>query len=322
MFRENTFLPISAIAMEDAKVCTTDCYTFENIIKSEDEMNKQDIMKIASQFVESSEDNFISSETALSDACVGMKIFETPIFAFGSAEDEYFMLLKGPSAIGSHFMLPKEWLPRAKTVISFFLPFTDAIKKSNSTDISWPSNEWLHGRIEGQAFINKLCTYLNTELIKAGYNSIVPSLDKRFWSKAGFKVGSSSSDRMEDSSLTYTSNWSERHAAFVCGLGTFGLSKGLITPKGIAGRLGSVITELYLLPDKREYKNIYEYCSMCGACVKKCPVNAISIDKGKNHIICSDFLDITAEKYKPRYGCGKCQVQVPCQNSIPKKFNT
>jgi epoxyqueuosine reductase QueG len=108
----------------------------------------------------------------------------------------------------------------------------------------------------------------------------------------------------------------------VCGLGTFGLSKGLITSKGIAGRFGSIITSLYLPPNKREYEEIYEYCSMCGACVKKCPVNAISIEKGKNHIICSKFLNQTVEKYKPRYGCGKCQVGVPCESMIPKQRKT
>ena len=34
--------------------------------------------------------------------------------------------------------------------------------------------------------------------------------------------------------------WSERHAAFVSGLGTFGLCDGLITPVGKAMRCGSV----------------------------------------------------------------------------------
>lgn len=101
-------------------------------------------------------------------------------------------------------------------------------------------------------------------------------------------------------------------------LGTFGLSKGLITKRGIAGRFGSIITELYLALDNRAYHEIYEYCSMCGAYVKNCPVKAISIENGKDHNICSKLLDITADKFKPRYGCGKCQINVPCENRIPK----
>lgn len=274
-------------------------------------MNKQDLIKSAEDFVEHSEDNYITKEIAISENVVGMKIFDAPIFAFGSADDEYFTLLKQPSVIGKHFLLPKEWLTQSKTVISFFLPFSEAVKKGNRSDMSWPSEEWLHGRIEGQYLLNKLCMHLKSKLIDAGYNSLVPTLDERFWS-------SSDSQHHQE---TFTSNWSERHVAFICGLGTFGLSKGLITKKGMSGRFGSIITELYLSPDKREYENIYEYCSMCGKCVKNCPVNAISIENGKNHIICSKFLDKTVEKYKPRYGCGKCQVSVPCESRIPKQHN-
>lgn len=275
-------------------------------------MNKQDLIKVTSRFVENSEDNYISKEIAISENVVGMKIFEEPIFAFGSADDEYFTLLKEPSAIGKHFLLPKEWLPQSKTVISFFLPFSQSVKNGNNKDMSWPSEEWLHGRIEGQSFLNKLCMHIKSQLVNEGYNSIIPSLDARFWSKTGFNKDSAHPE------ASFTSTWSERHVAFVCGLGTFGLSKGLITPKGIAGRFGSIVTELDLCPDKRKYENIYEYCSMCGACARNCPANAISIEDGKNHIICSKFLDKTTEKYKPRYGCGKCQVSVPCESRIPK----
>lgn len=280
-------------------------------------MDKYDLIKMALSFVENSEENIITNKMALSKAVVGMKIFEAPIFAFGTADDEYFKLLKEPSAIGKHFLLPREWLPQSKTVISFFLPFTETVKRGNSRDMLWPSEEWLHGRIEGQTFLNSLCLHLKSELIDAGYNSLVPSLDERFW--ANNRTGNASPYFYNNGENTlFTSNWSERHVAFVCGLGTFGLSKGFITLKGIAGRLGSIITELYLPPDKRKYKDIYEYCSMCGACVNNCPVNAISIDNGKNHIICSEFLNRTAEKYKPRFGCGKCQVRVPCENCIPR----
>ena len=116
-------------------------------------MKKQDLIKAASCFVENSEDNYITKQIAISEDVVGMKIFESPIFAFGAADDEYFKLLKKPSAIGEHFLLPNEWLLQSKTVISFFLPFSEVVKKGNKRDMLWPSEEWLHGRIEGQAFI-------------------------------------------------------------------------------------------------------------------------------------------------------------------------
>lgn len=271
-------------------------------------MNKQDIIKTAERFIVNSEDNYITKQIAISEKVVGMKIFETPIFAFGAADDEYFTLLKQPSIIGEHFISPKEWLPQSKTVISFFLPFSETVKKSNRSNMPWPSEEWLHARIEGQILLNKLCIYLKSELINDGYDSVVPILDNRFRSY---------NNNYSHLELSYTSNWSERHVAFICGLGTFGLSKGLITSRGMAGRFGSILTELYLPPDTREYKGINEYCSMCGKCVKNCPVNAISLEHGKDHIICSKFLNKTTEKYNPRYGCGKCQTGVPCESKIP-----
>ena len=270
-------------------------------------MNKKDIARIAQEFVRNSEYNYVSKENALTEELAGMKIFEEPIFAFGAFDDEGFQLLKNPQAIGDHFLLPKEWMLSANTVITFFFPFTDEVIISNRKEYNWPSNEWLHGRIEGQSFINKFSVFLNSKLIEEGYESLIPTLDERF------HIGSVKNNETYD----FTSNWSERHVAYVCGLGTFGLSKGIITEKGMAGRLGSIVTNLKLEPTNKKYSSIYENCSKCGACALKCPVDAISIDTGKDHNKCSDFLDLTREKYKPRYGCGKCQVSVPCERRIP-----
>jgi len=282
-------------------------------------MDKRDIIQMASSYVETSEYNLVSKEVAISEDVVGLKMYDTPILGFAAADDEYFTMLKQPQAIGQHFMLPQEWLPQAKTVISMFLPFTEAVKRSNQEDVIWPSKEWLHARVEGQAFINKLCSYLSSELTNAGYKSLAPSQDERFWFKAESDETADDPISARQQAPSFTSNWSERHVAFVCGLGTFGLSRGIITRRGMAGRLASIITDLYIEPDKRTYKDIYEYCIMCGACARNCPAKAISFEKGKNHEICSQFMDKIRDKYKPRYGCGKCQVKVPCESAIPKK---
>lgn len=271
-------------------------------------MQKGYLIETATAFVSKAPDNYIQKEYAISEDVIGTKIYEDPLFAFGSADDEYFSLFKSSEGIGTHFLTPKEWLPTAKTVISFFLPFSEQVKTSNCADKLWPSNEWLHARIEGQNFLCKILLHLQNELTKAGYASVIPALDKRFWSKT---TPDSSSE------LSFTSNWSERHVGFACGLGTFGLSKGLITAKGMAGRIGSIITDLELPPTKRAYTEVYEYCIRCGACIPQCPVSAINMENGKNHLVCSAFLDKIKEKYQPRYGCGKCQVQVPCGNRIP-----
>lgn len=271
-------------------------------------MTKTELIRTAENYIEHSKDNYISEETALTKKVAGLKLFDAPILAFGDAKDDCFKELKQPSAIGEHYLLPKDWLLSAQTVITFFLPFTEEVRKGNQRNMTWPSDEWLHARIEGQMLVNKLCMHLKSLLIDAGYQALVPTLDERFWSNTDSTAHP----------VSFTSNWSERHAAYICGLGTFGLSKGLITKKGMAGRFGSILTNLYLEPDMREYHELYEYCSMCGRCVKNCPVNAITKAGGKNNSLCSEFLDETKVKHDPRYACGKCQVHVPCEAMIPK----
>ncbi|MBQ6833286.1 MAG: 4Fe-4S binding protein, partial [Lachnospiraceae bacterium] len=86
-----------------------------------------------------------------------------------------------------------------------------------------------------------------------------------------------------------------------------------------AGRFASLIIDCEMEPDVRPYTDIYEYCTMCGACVRRCPAEAISLDEGKKHVPCSAWMNQSKVKYAPRYGCGKCQVKVPCEDRIPGK---
>jgi epoxyqueuosine reductase QueG len=251
-------------------------------------------------YAESSPGNFIAPDIALRPELAGMRIFDQPIFGYAAANDAIFTAWKKPEVIGEHVLLPLDWLPEAKTVISVFFPFTAPVKDSNALSMDWPSDEWLHGRIEGQAFLREVCEQI-TPLLKREAPGICPLLDPRF----------------RADNRKFMSNWSERHAAYAAGLGTFGLSKGLITRKGIAGRFISFITALYFEPSKRAYTGIYDYCIHCGLCAKHCPAGAISLEKGKAHPPCKAFLDKVNEKCKPRYGCGNCQVGLPCTDVIP-----
>lgn len=275
-------------------------------------MTKEELLKLAHDFVSNDPANKIEKGYAIVPSVIGLTMYDPPIMKIADATDPTFETLKKPEVIGPHFMLPSEWLPGARTVICLFLPISAGVREDNRKRMDWPSPGWLHARIEGQVMINKLNSILREAIINAGYDALAPSVDNRFFTRE--RLPGDVPDGPE-----FTSNWSERHAAFISGLGTFGLSKGLITERGVAGRYTSIITNIKLPIDTRPYTDVYEYCSMCGACAKNCPAKAISIEGGKDHVKCAVYLNLTRAKYKPRYGCGKCQIKVPCETKSCQK---
>ena len=241
------------------------------------------------------------------------QIYEEPIIGFASASDRIFETFRHKEVIGANYLSPNEWLPEAKSVVAFFLPFSEAVRKSNKADKTDPSKEWLYARIEGQEFISKFTAAIRQFLDDKGISACVPALDERFDVKIETKLTALKPDFHADS------KWSERHAAYACGLGSFGLSKGLITEKGMAGRFASIIVSAVFGPTVRNYTEIYDYCIKCGVCAKNCPAKAISLKHGKNNLKCHLHVQAMKKKYSPRYGCGKCQVGVPCEFRKPGK---
>lgn len=265
---------------------------------------------LAVRFTESAVENRISSEVALRPDIAGMRIYGAPIIAVASANDPLFEILRAPGVIGPHFLPPTAWLEGARSVISFFLPFSGRVTEANRADRNAPALEWLHGCTDGKAMVRALAEYLADELRRAGFRALVPGAAESLFREKEAK--STASPPEEQGEMRHSGNWSERHVAFVCGLGTFGLSAGLITRKGIAGSFGSVITERVLEPDARPYSGHMEYCARCGECARRCPAGAISMERGKDHTLCKAQSNLGG-----RYGCGKCQVGVPCQTGIP-----
>ena len=102
----------------------------------------------------------------------------------------------------------------------------------------------------------------------------------------------------------------------IAGPGTFSLNRAIITQQGIAGRFCSVITDIELPADKRQYTGLYDNCSLCGACQRACPADAINMH-GKAHTPCFSFLETVNKKYPSYYGCGKCQCGMPCESAVP-----
>lgn len=207
------------------------------------------------------------------------------------------------------------------SVISWILPQTETTLRDQRESRDRPCERWVRSRYHGQKHvIEGLSEYLLERLHDCGVQSLAPdSLPQ--WT--AFK---------QESPLR--SPWSHRHVAFAAGLGTFGLSDGLITPLGMAMRTLSLVLRHQLPVSPRTYTEAYEYClfhqkGTCGACVKRCPIGAISNEKGHDKAKCQAFLDneiitYVAERWsdlKGAYGCGLCQSGVPCERKIPGRKN-
>jgi epoxyqueuosine reductase QueG len=220
--------------------------------------------------------------------------YREPLVGFASAHDSLFTQIK--EIIGKHHAHPKELLPEAKTVISFFIPFAQDVVISNRIDDE-VSREWAVAYIETNALIEYICEELMKELSLYGIKSFNEKATHNF------------------NEVDLTASWSHRSAAYIAGLGTFGVNHMLITSSGCAGRFGSIIISAEISPTPRPKTNFCKYFreEKCLACVKNCPTGALqaqSFDKFKcyEHLLKIDkrFTDLGLADV-----CGKCTVG-PC----------
>ena len=149
------------------------------------------------------------------------------------------------------------------TVVSWALCQSDEAKKTNSRETRYPSEAWARARMFGQECNNALHVALVAALRDAGYAAVAPALLPE-WSQ------------LPSERYFMASTWSERHVAHVSGLGTFGLAGGLITEKGQAVRLGSVVVQARIPATSRAYSGPFDYClfltrGICARCVARCP---------------------------------------------------
>ena len=247
-----------------------------------------------------------------------------PLVGFSSGADELYDFYK--EDIGSFYVLPVEYIshkypdknfnPQNLTVISWILPQTEATKIDHSKETHFPSERWARSRVFGEQINTKLREHLVEQLDKMGIEAVAPMISP-IWKSA------------KSEKYSFASTWSERHAAYAAGLGTFGLSDGLITSKGKAMRCGSVIANVKIEPTKRQYEDHNAYClfyanGTCGACIQRCPIGAIT-EEGHNKELCSKYVNVSRQ-YVTRhygfkgYGCGFCQTGVPCESEIPPEL--
>ena len=201
------------------------------------------------------------------------------------------------------------------TVISWVLPQRKSVRKTNLKDQTYPSEEWARIRVHGENFNVALRNHLVKCLEKAGHPAIAPMLVPN-WTI------------VNSQRFSYASSWSERHAAHASGLGTFGLCDGLITARGKAMRTGSIVAKVSIQATPRPYADHQAYClfyadGSCGKCIDRCPAGAIT-KEGHDKEKCRQHLGKSREYVKKTYqfegyGCGLCQVGVPCEAGIPVK---
>lgn len=249
--------------------------------------------------------------------------FDEPIVGFSRGDDALYDFYK-EHIDPKFYRTPSEWLesvyshgfdPKNISVISWFLPHTDDTKEKCRALDDCPAFEWTMVRVHGEECNRRLAKSLEEHLVSLGYEAVAPMCAPDFsWG--------------DSEKFVKISNWSERHTANISGLGTFGLCDGLITEKGKAGRYGSVIVDLPLLPTERKYGTYNEYCMAkngCTACIRRCPAGAITKD-GHDKVLCMKYhAEVIKKLDHERYGydgyavCGLCQTGVPCESGLPQK---
>lgn len=256
----------------------------------------------------------------------GEPAWAEPLVSFAKGDDPLWQQYK--EVIDSQHWTPAEAFAQAYpqasgtgqdlTVVAWVLPQTMATRAANRRQDRFPAEQWARSRIYGEAFNNHLRRRLVETLQARGYAAVAPMLVPA-WSY------------VTSEKYTVVSTWSERHAAYAAGLGTFGLCDGLITPRGKAVRVGSVVVRLEVPPSPRPYTDHHAYClffanGACRACIDRCPVGAIS-GEGHDKVRCKAHLNET-EQYVwtefgfEGYGCGLCQTGVPCEAGIPVSGRT
>ena len=254
--------------------------------------------------------------------------FDPPLLGVASGADPLFAWLK--KDIGEFYWEPLQAFglafpdqspePRELSVLAWILPQTEATRKAHRQARELPSVQWSKARHHGEKVNENLRRFVVEMLAGESIPAVAPALMPQW-------------ERHLSPSYGFASSWSERHTAHVCGLGTFGLSDGLITEAGKAIRVGSVILRAELPPTPRPYSAHNQWClhaarGKCTACIRRCPAGAIS-EAGHDKEKCKAYIRGTTAPFVERdqlgirvNSCGLCQVGVPCEHRNPTARRT
>lgn len=255
-------------------------------------------------------------EKVIRSALAGQNYFSAPLFGYADLNDPLFAEYK--TIIGNHHMTPKEAFacrydetPTQGTVVVWILPIVAETIDSNRREKRYPSKAWAHTRHFGEMVNNQVRRAAEEYLLGQGVRTVVPQLLEEWFAS------------YDDC----TSSWSERHAAFAAGLGSFGLSDALITEAGVCHRVGSLVTEALFPATARKSDDPYHNClykrdGSCGVCQERCPAETIS-SSGHDKLGCHRYTcDQVYPRCNPQYGvdisgCGLCLTAIPCERQCP-----
>jgi epoxyqueuosine reductase len=148
---------------------------------------------------------------------------------------------------------PQSIFPEARTVIVIGLPIHLPVLETA------PSNYYRELYTTVNTLLDQYTYRLAAFLNEQGYPSIFTPRD-----------GYGNIDVLLENPTAF---FSQRHAAFLAGLGTFGVNNMILTPRyGPRVRFGSVITAADLTPDPLMED---ELCTRCMLCVRMCPAEAL-----------------------------------------------
>lgn len=250
-------------------------------------------------------------------------LFDRPEVAVADADDPWFERFK--DLIGEFYWTPNEALAladagtRAQSVICWSMPVAQIAREANRRQTETPARQWAYVRTFGEKFLTRLRHGLEQRLRDMGFAAIAPGVAPE-------------NDVRRRPGIGFSACWSERHTAFVAGLGTFGISGGLITRRGVAHRLGSVVTDMEIAPTPRPYgDDPFAWClrsarGTCGACADRCPTTSIGETvHDRNKDACSHWAygrfrhgrGLELFGWEGVYGCGLCQTAVPCEGRNP-----